>query len=197
MYLLFLSISINALYYAYDVHLSSNISHVTCTPYTIITQHLRERKLSSSSSDASSDLRASPEDSCASLNGKTFEFQTSWELDEDTAVSYPCSTGYLKNFAANPNLLEDLMDAVGPCFKYCNIKNDGYGSKDAVGSGDLSDLFDDDGKTCTAIDANAQSVDKVAGPTSCACASPADVSGCSMCSGTVTAEIVSCYNVTP
>ena len=65
---------------------------------------------------------------------------------------------------------------------------------DAVGSGDLSDLFDDDGKTCAAIAANNA---QVAGPTSCACASPADVSGCSTCSGTVTAEIVSCYAVSP
>ena len=77
--------------------------------------------------------------------------------------------------------------------------------EDAKGSGDLSDLFDDDGKTCDAIAANAAltpadstNPDWVKGPKSCTCNSPAgDVSGCSSCKGTVTAGIVSCYDVAP
>ena len=77
--------------------------------------------------------------------------------------------------------------------------------EDAEGSGNLSDLFDDDGKTCDAIAANAAltpadstNPDWVKGPKSCTCNSPAgDVSGCSSCKGTVTAGIVSCYDVAP
>ena len=140
--------------------------------------------------------------SCKELNGVTVTFPTSWDLEAEDAVSYTCSDGYLPNFAANKNLLEDFKKAVGSCFKYCNVNNKGYKSGfDAVGSGDLSDLFDDDGKTCDAIAANAL-VDPsdphwVKGPTSCTCESPDDVSGCSSCSGTVTAGIDTCYDVAP
>jgi len=166
-------------------------------------QNLRERKLSSSSSSSDAPSLSDGKSSCAELNGMRVEFTTSWELEEEDAVSYTCSDAYLPNFAANKNLLEDFKAAVGSCFKYCNVDNKNYVSgNNASGSGDLSDLFDDDGKTCDAIAANAgASADvKVKGPTSCTCEyeSPGDdVSGCSSCEGTVTAGIVTCYDVAP
>lgn len=165
-------------------------------------QNLRERKLSSSSSSSDTPSLSDGVSSCAELNGVRLNFTTSWELEEEDAVSYTCSDGYLPNFAANKNLLDDFKAAVGPCFKYCNVDNKNYVSgEDASGSGDLSDLFDDDGKTCDAIAANAgvsaDADEKVKGPTSCTCNSPDDVSGCSSCSGTVEGGIVTCYDVAP
>ena len=118
-----------------DMFLMSCIS-VICKQLTLFfvilnfKQNLRDRKLQDttvitvSSLDSSSSVDIEPL-SCKELipDGTEFTIDTSWKLDKMTAVSYPCSEGYATNFAANSNLLDDVMDAVGPCFSKCNILN--------------------------------------------------------------------------
>jgi hypothetical protein len=88
---------------------------------------------------------------CAALTGQTLTIDTAWDLNQNNAVSYPCSAGYAKNFAANENLLHDVRAAIKKagellgaedCQKKCDIDNGSYTkATKVVGSGDLKDVL--------------------------------------------------------
>ena len=48
----------------------------------------------------------------AALDGWTTDLEVNYLVPLDKLVTYPCSLGYLKNFAANQDLLDDIIDAV-------------------------------------------------------------------------------------
>lgn len=53
------------------------------------------------------------EPNCAlALDGWDTDLEVNYLVPLDKLITYPCSFGYLKNFAANPDLLHDVIDAV-------------------------------------------------------------------------------------
>jgi hypothetical protein len=89
---------------------------------------------------------------CSALSGKTdFVAQTSYTLNENILVTYPCSGGYLRNFAANENLLEDVREAINAaghdlgidadCANLCDVDNASYGTASSTGYGSVERLL--------------------------------------------------------
>ena len=160
-----------------------NSHHASFHNY-IIPQNLRDRKLGGPKT-------------CKDMipDGTEFTIDTSWKLDKMTAVSYPCSGSYAKNFAANPSLLDDVMEAVGPCFSKCNIDNGSYVTDSVTGFGNLSSGVLDK-ETCAALDES--SGFGFEPDDACTCnAADGPISGCKFCEATVTFNVKNCLDIAP
>merc|ERR1712032_54613 len=140
---------------------------------------------------------------------------TRWKLKSNTVVSYPCSTGYLKNALANPNLQKDIFSRIddlagAQCAQYCNLDNASYASVgDAVGLRDITPLLG--GDVCTALGqpgAGFGFAEAEEDANACKCAfkkkknalvdsgvANTSVAGCRVCSGQVSFKIVNCLDI--
>jgi len=67
----------------------------------------------------------------------TGSLNTTWTVPLEYLITYPCSAGYARNFAANPELLKDVTAAIdlaghdvgaSACGNKCDINNGGYTS---------------------------------------------------------------------
>jgi len=73
---------------------------------------------------------------CSALSFGDFEIATGWEVDSEVAYTYPCSGGYVTNFAANDQLLKDVRGAINErgrdlginadCANLCDVDNGSY-----------------------------------------------------------------------
>jgi hypothetical protein len=125
--------------------------------------------------------------------GSGLSTQTNWEITPDIAVSYPCSGGYAKNFAANANLLpdirkkvEEVAEALGlpkKCANFCDFDNGAYETDTVSGHTDF-----DDEQICESDAAGGE----LGG---CVCGSDIDpVAGCKHCSAVVKFKLNTCYD---
>jgi len=129
-------------------------------------------------------------------------------LNENILVTYPCSGGYLRNFAPNGNLLDDVRDAINQagralgidadCANLCDIDNASYATTNASGYGSVATLRNgdvfcgaDDGvlRTPEAASAGFDPADP------CRC-DPDNgyIAGCKRCSGDVTFSVKTCLD---
>ena len=70
------------------------------------------------------------------MSFEDFEIATGWEVDSEVAYTYPCSGGYVTNFAANDQLLKDVRGAINErgrdlgikadCANLCDVDNGSY-----------------------------------------------------------------------
>lgn len=143
---------------------------------------------------------------CSVLNGKVIEFETGYDVTEDIAFPYPCSGGYLKNFAANKNLFDDVRHAINDaghdmgvdadCANLCDIDNGAYVTTNPTGSGSLAELDDGVGDFFCDPDDGILKANTAAGfdaSDPCACDS-SYIAGCGHCSGTVSVQLKTCAN---
>merc|ERR1712113_616952 len=124
-----------------------------------------------------------------------------------TAVTYPCSLGYATNFAANNQLLKDVLARIDEerwgCSKYCNINNGGYVGLEVNGEGDLTQFpVFLDSKTCEKLpgqfgfasehpcvcDGSNTATGSTTGPS---------IYGCAHCAAKIEFEVSSCLDIKP
>jgi len=154
------------------------------------------------SADATDDSsRFSSGQTCAEAipNGTPLLIKTSWHIDSATALTYPCSAIYARNFVANPNLRNDMLraidDTLDGCSRMCNINNAGYGTYSVTGDGDLTNVLPS--HVCDAVDSSFNFED---GDESCVCKADEGngvVSGCAYCSAQVTFIVDNCLDIVP
>ena len=133
-------------------------------------------------------------------NGELFYAHTGYDLTPEITFTYPCSAGYLRNFAANENLFDDVRHALNDalsssganCANLCDIDNGSYATPEAEGFGTIAnlgggvgDLFCEGG----VLAANSQA--GFSDTTPCDC-TDSYLAGCEHCSGTVTFKVKSC-----
>merc|ERR1712032_1798449 len=134
---------------------------------------------------------------------------TRWKLRSNTVVSYPCSTGYLKNALANPNLQKDIfsaLDELAPgCARYCNLDNGSYASVGtATGRKNISRIVKP--HVCQSLGAEGNEVFGFA-KDACTCGfdnngdsdgdDDTSAAGCRFCGGQVSFKVTSCLDIEP
>ena len=144
---------------------------------------------------------------CSQLNGATIVADTGYDVNQNIAFTYPCSGGYLRNFAANMNLFDDVRHAINEyghdmgidadCANLCDIDNGSYGTTSSSGSGSLADLEDGVGDLFCDEDDGILQDNSAAGfdaSDPCACDPGTYIAGCGHCSGVITFNIKTCAN---
>merc|ERR1712222_215652 len=134
---------------------------------------------------------------------------TQWRVKKSSVVSYPCSTGYLKNALANPNLQKDIfsaLDELAPgCARYCNLDNGSYASVGtATGRKNISRIVKP--HVCQSLGAEGNEVFGFA-KDACTCGfdnngdsdgdDDTSAAGCRFCGGQVSFKVTSCLDIEP
>merc|ERR1712087_1003058 len=136
---------------------------------------------------------------------KNFTIDTVWKLNKKTAVTYPCSAGYSINFAANDNLLDDVLDAIDDpdlgglkgCSRLCNINNGSYSNLEISGKKNLKGVLGKD--TCEAVSGKfgfAEDACKC-GTATAPGAPVTSIYGCKLCFAKVKFEVADCLDEEP
>ena len=145
---------------------------------------------------------ANEADTCADRisPGQEFTIQANWNLKKGTAVTYPCSAGYAKNFAANNRLLKNVLKAIDNeydgCSALCNIDNASYVVESVSGRQDLSKRLLDE-ETCDALSGKFGFANDA-----CKCDSNGNgvdtsVYGCAKCRSVVKFKVSECLDLVP
>ncbi|QDZ20808.1 hypothetical protein HOP50_04g33290 [Chloropicon primus] len=71
------------------------------------------------------------------IDSQVRTLDTEWQVPLSTLVTYPCSKGYLGNLGANPNLLDDLQDAIDSLGEMSSPPAIGCGSKCDIDNGSV------------------------------------------------------------
>jgi len=151
---------------------------------------------------------------CSALAGASLEIETGYLLDSEIVYTYPCSGGYLKDFASNYNLMRDAYDAINvkgremgidaDCASLCEIDGGSFETVERNGAGSLfelenSDIFCDP-ETGILNDPVLSAVrngafDNPSGGDACMC-DPAGgyVAGCRECFGIVSFRVNTCLD---
>lgn len=151
---------------------------------------------------------------CTALTDTIITVETSYVVTDDIVFPYPCSGGYLPNFAANKNFLKDVRNAINEagnelgidadCANLCDISNGSYSTVDGTvtGVGSLEDnlrfpnIFCKSKKGILNNVGDNDDFNKGDGDDSpCRC-DPDEgyLSGCYECSGTVTFSLQTCLD---
>jgi hypothetical protein len=151
---------------------------------------------------------------CSVLTNSTFKVATGYTLNDHIIYNYPCSGGYLKNFASNYNLLQDVFDAINTkgremglnvdCANLCDIDKASYETIEQFGEGNIGEnlinaeifcepetgVFNDPTQIINDNFKNAPN-----GTNACTCAPEDDYfAGCYECSGTVQFSVKTCLD---
>jgi len=153
---------------------------------------------------------------CSILSFETFTVETGYKLTDNIVYTYPCSGGYLRNFAANDNLLTDVRDAINKkgrdmgikadCANLCDIDNGSYDTTSSTGTMDLDEVLDQPKIFCDIEHGILNDPDLVRnddfgigpnGENACDClpdSRPDYTAGCGYCTGTVEFSVKTCVD---
>jgi len=193
----------------YSIYTSQNLLLLLLLLLLLQATERRQQRKSKKGKNSKGDIKQFLGD-CAPLSQKTFTTPVEWTVTQESVFQYPCSNGYVANFAANTGLLDAVRTKINEegrslglkntnCANLCDINNRAYVPSPATGKDSLADTLQNPGLYCN-FDNGLLNNSPIANfnkgvngdENACRCDPPTYLSGCSVCSATITFSLGEC-----